>query len=304
MVVDLLFFGLAVWAFAAALNKTAFNSKPASKILTWTLTIIVFSSSVIAMSMAKAIRYSAISDMVGFQLKPENPLDLLGAFTLAWFFYWSINRRSDERVINKKNRPSPLIAKWKFNNNLKRHSIVVVIALILGFIVFEPWFTEQFSLKRSHLDAVAPMSDSKTVAKADTNPICDVHKVYDGDTLTMYCKQQQLAIRIWGIDAPEIGQKPWGNQSQEYLKWLINGKTVQAQIIGPDQYGRTVARLFVAGQDVGLQMVRNGYAIVYEQYNNSKDYLRAQAEAKRAKFGVWSQPGDHQDPVAWRRKRL
>ena len=137
--------------------------------------------------------------------------------------------------------------------------------------------------------------------KPGTDLSCEVREVYDGDTVTAGCEQGKLKVRVWGIDAPEKSQKPWGNDSQDHLKQLVNGKTVLVQVTDTDRYGRSVARLFVAGQDMGLQMVRDGHAVVYEQYNDSQGYRDAQAEARRAKRGIWSQPGDQQDPAAWRR---
>jgi endonuclease YncB( thermonuclease family) len=47
--------------------------------------------------------------------------------------------------------------------------------------------------------------------------------------------------------------------------------------------------------------VRQGQAVVYQQYNNVPAYLQAEAEARRAKRGIWAKPGSHQDPAAWRR---
>jgi endonuclease YncB( thermonuclease family) len=58
----------------------------------------------------------------------------------------------------------------------------------------------------------------------------------------------------------------------------------------------------VAGErDVGLDMVRQGRAVMYEQYNDSPDYRQAQAEAKQARRGIWEKPGSQKDPATWRR---
>ncbi|MCC9002157.1 MAG: thermonuclease family protein, partial [Candidatus Competibacter sp.] len=64
---------------------------------------------------------------------------------------------------------------------------------------------------------------------------------------------------------------------------------------------RTVAQVIADERDVGLEMVRQGRAVMYEQYNDSPDYRQAQAEAKQARRGIWEKPGGQQDPAAWRR---
>ena len=68
-----------------------------------------------------------------------------------------------------------------------------------------------------------------------------------------------------------------------------------------DRYGRTVAQVFVGERDVGLEMVRQGRAVMYEQYNDSPAYRQAQAEARQARRGIWEKPGGQQDPATWRR---
>jgi endonuclease YncB( thermonuclease family) len=68
-----------------------------------------------------------------------------------------------------------------------------------------------------------------------------------------------------------------------------------------DRYGRAVARLYHGDQDLGLNMVRQGWAVVYSQYTTSSTYEAAQAQAKRERRGVWARPGAHQQPWEWRR---
>ncbi len=168
----------------------------------------------------------------------------------------------------------------------KSSSLIVVIAL--GLVVF----LVDYYLREPDMPAPNPGTDLA----------CAVGNVADGDTITASCPQGRLRVRVWGIDAPETGQRPWGDQSTRHLQTLLNqSREVQIQVVDTDRYGRTVARLFIGEQDLGLQMVRDGQAVVYEQFNNSQGYRRAQAEARSESLGIWSEPGDHQDPGAWRR---
>jgi hypothetical protein len=63
-----------------------------------------------------------------------------------------------------------------------------------------------------------------------------------------------------------------------------------------DRYGRTVAQVFVDGKDVGLEMLRQGFAWVYDRYITEastevqETYRKAQEEAKAEQRGLWSDP--------------
>lgn len=93
MLVDWLIYGLLVFGAAKLLNATAFKQKPASGLVAWTLTILMFIVSVVALSALKELRYQAISDSVGVPISPQNPLDMGGAFVFAWLFFSFLNRQ-------------------------------------------------------------------------------------------------------------------------------------------------------------------------------------------------------------------
>lgn len=131
---------------------------------------------------------------------------------------------------------------------------------------------------------------------------CTLKSVYDGDTLTANCAAGQVKVRVFGIDAPEMGQKPWGEQAKQALVRQIpaNG-AISLQVMDQDRYGRTVAQVLVGQRDLGLELVRQGQAVVYAQYNNSALYRQAQTAAKQERLGIWQEPGSQQNPAAWRR---
>ncbi len=132
--------------------------------------------------------------------------------------------------------------------------------------------------------------------------VCTIKSVYDGDTLTARCPEGEVKVRVFGIDAPEMGQEPWGALSRDALRASAQiNSTVTLQVRDQDRYGRVVAQIFIGERDTGLDMVRQGRAVMYEQYNDSPTYRQAQAEAQRARRGIWEKPGAQQDPAAWRR---
>lgn len=132
--------------------------------------------------------------------------------------------------------------------------------------------------------------------------VCTVKSVFDGDTLAASCPAGEVKVRVFGIDAPEMKQEPWGDRSREALRGLLpRFGSITLRVTDQDRYGRTVAQVLADNQDLGLEMVRRGQAVVYRQYNNSALYQQAQAEARQARRGIWARPGGQQDPAAWRR---
>ena len=106
---------------------------------------------------------------------------------------------------------------------------------------------------------------------------------------------QTVTIRLGCIDAPEMAQSPFGVQARNRLQQILPaGQTVQVRSIDRNQYGRTVAELFLGGRSVNLQMVAQGQAAVYTQYLSGcaatqNQYLQAENQAKQKRLGFWSQ---------------
>lgn len=127
-----------------------------------------------------------------------------------------------------------------------------------------------------------------------------VVSVTDGDTITVYDGvRPQIKIRLSAIDAPESGQA-FGNKAKEALSDLCFGKQAAVNPKTTDRYGRTVADVSCAGQDVGVYMVRSGMAWVYDKY--AKGYANLyplQADAKQAKRGLWAD-ANPTPPSEWR----
>ena len=104
---------------------------------------------------------------------------------------------------------------------------------------------------------------------APTSITGKVTYVYDGDTLKISAAQKR--IRVWGIDAPEKGEKG-AQEATEALKRLTLGKTVKVIIMDHDtRYDRIVGRIELKdGRDVSRVMIEGGYAVEFCRY--SKGY--------------------------------
>lgn len=141
---------------------------------------------------------------------------------------------------------------------------------------------------------------------ATAQTIAGQAEVVDGDTLGI--RGESARIRLYGVDAPE-GQQTCedtagkrylcGSKSAEALASIIgrNGR-VTCEEEDRDRYGRIVAVCHANGRDVNAELVRQGWALEYKQYSDGR-YADEEAEAKKAKRGLWS--GKFIEPWEWRR---
>jgi endonuclease YncB( thermonuclease family) len=127
-------------------------------------------------------------------------------------------------------------------------------------------------------------------------------RITDGDTL----KLKGTTWRLWGIDAPEDGQRctrggaPYdcGDEATAALVRIIGDAVPLCRRKDTDRYGRTVGQCYVDGQDVGALLVRAGWAVDYERYSDGH-YADQENEARENKRGMWA--GEFIPPWEWRR---
>jgi micrococcal nuclease len=137
-----------------------------------------------------------------------------------------------------------------------------------------------------------------------------VERVPDGDTLNVIYKGRPQKARLIGIDAPELGQRPWGQRAKKRLEGMVaesGGKArIELDIETHDKYGRLLA--YVWGRDgrlMNLRMVEEGFALIYTFPPNVKyvDLFRAaQKRARDAKRGVWGPGGLRERPAKYRER--
>jgi endonuclease YncB( thermonuclease family) len=103
---------------------------------------------------------------------------------------------------------------------------------------------------------------------------------------------------VGGIDAPERKQ-PFGSAAKEALSSTVFDRRVEARRWqrDRDRYGREVCAAFVDTRDVGLAMIRDGYAWHYKAFEKEQSaedcatYARAEGDARSARRGLWREPG-------------
>lgn len=125
--------------------------------------------------------------------------------------------------------------------------------------------------------------------------------VTDGDTVKLLVGGRNLyKVRLGEIDAPENGQ-PFGRASKKMLSDLAFGATVKARVTDVDRYGRSVAVLSRGRTNINAEMVKRGGAWAYRRYLSDQRYLLWEAEAKKARRGLWGLQADQvMPPWDWR----
>lgn len=140
------------------------------------------------------------------------------------------------------------------------------------------------------------------------NRTATVVRVHDGDTISVKIGQKMEKIRLIGIDAPEIGQAPWGQRARKHLKKLIDYSIVKIEtdVEKRDRYGRLLAYVWTSdGRLVNLEMVREGLAVLYTIAPNIRyaDALQdAQREARVKRRGIWEKSGLGESPRQYRKE--
>lgn len=114
-----------------------------------------------------------------------------------------------------------------------------------------------------------------------------VVRVGDGDSVMLQpaAGGDAIAVRLWGVDAPEICQR-WGTEAREALRELVLGREVGAAVEGRDDHGRTLARLTLEGIDVGERLVRDGHAWSYRYRDDRGPYVALERMARALGRGL------------------
>jgi len=132
---------------------------------------------------------------------------------------------------------------------------------------------------------------SVSIAFAMSEVTGKVVGISDGDTITVLTpEKQQLKIRLAGVDTPESKQA-FGMKAKQFTSDMVFGKQVRVIEHTKDRYGRTVAFVYAGNQFLNEELVKSGFAWVYNQYCNY-DVCQAwqgfQESARSQKIGLWA----------------
>lgn len=128
--------------------------------------------------------------------------------------------------------------------------------------------------------------------------------ITDGDTIKVLKNNQQIKIRLYGIDCPEKKQA-FGKAAKRFLANQIAEKTVEIDHFKNDRYGRSIAFVRFNGRDINAEMIAAGYAWVYRKYCKKQplctQWLQAEKSARDFGHGLWQSP-EPIPPWKWRKK--
>ncbi len=133
--------------------------------------------------------------------------------------------------------------------------------------------------------------------------------INDGDSVTILLDGKKQRARLIGIDAPEMGQEPWGRMSREHLRKLLKAYrwrvSIENGIEQRDKYSRLLVYLWAPdGQMLNERMLQDGYAVLFTIQPNSKyseRFRKAQRIAREKRRGIWGKDGLREKPLDYKR---
>jgi endonuclease YncB( thermonuclease family) len=132
------------------------------------------------------------------------------------------------------------------------------------------------------------------------------YKVNDGDSLEFGNDR----IRLLGIDAPELYQTckskngfsyDCGKDAKHALQRIIGSNDIECKKSRTDKYGRKLALCSMGTLDINAEMVRQGWAVAYDEFGTN--YLTLENRAKNARLGIWQGPFENPSDYRKRNRR-
>jgi micrococcal nuclease len=113
-----------------------------------------------------------------------------------------------------------------------------------------------------------------------------VVRVVDGDTFDV---EEEKRIRLAGIDAPEYPEGCLAQEAKDRLEELVLGREIEIEEVEKDNFGRSLAFVFIDEELVNRVLVEEGLAKVESKdLKYSPLLLGRREEAKKAQRGIWS----------------
>jgi len=151
--------------------------------------------------------------------------------------------------------------------------------------------------------AYAELGTVMQITDGDTIKVQTITQVQTGGQTQTQTQTKKFDVRFYCADTPEsvmVGKQKaqivnglnYGTMATDYLKTLIKvGDTVDVNCNKLDQWNRDVCVIIKDGLNVNLQMIKDGYAVVLEDYcpkRKGAEYYKALQNARNAKVGLWA----------------
>ncbi len=142
------------------------------------------------------------------------------------------------------------------------------------------WIAASFAALGSALLAVA------TAEPVAEDSIAGTASVVDGDTIEIHGKR----IRLNGFDTPERGSLCGSvnvyQKAALALSDFIGSKTVTCDVLGEDQYARSIGQCRSGDDSLAEHMVANGWGRDWPRYSKG-EYADEEKAARSAGAGIW-----------------
>ena len=109
-------------------------------------------------------------------------------------------------------------------------------------------------------------------------PTVQISRVLSGQSVEWVDRSQQPPViqqgRLMGIDAPDLGQEPWGRQAKQRLEALIgipdrDSVSVEFEATATDKYGRKFIYLWKDGRLLNEELLKDGWVLAKIGTQNS-----------------------------------
>lgn len=111
-------------------------------------------------------------------------------------------------------------------------------------------------------------------------------------TLTVRHQGRPVTVRLHGVQAPRL-RHALGRQAKGLLVQLALERDVRVVTVAKDRRGRTYARVIVGSRPLAAALLRAGLAWTRARHPPGPTLARLEAEAIRARRGVWAVPLHH-----------
>lgn len=172
----------------------------------------------------------------------------------------------------KKNKPKKLITS-------------ILIAVAVAIVAF--YFPELLS------------DEEQEPSRQGLIPV-ELVKTIDGDTIKIIYEGKEENVRYLLIDTPEtnhprLGKQPFGQQAKVRNQELMQKGQLEIEFdVGEkyDKYGRLLAYIYIDGESVQEQLLKEGLARVAYVYPPNTRHLdtfkKAEQQAKKSGIGIWT----------------
>lgn len=173
------------------------------------------------------------------------------------------------------------------NNGGVKILLFLLAAFLLGYLAYGPF--SPIPVPTATIPA-AQKAPADSVAPAVAHFEAKVTRVIDGDTVVL---DDGRHVRYLGINSPELRQR-WGEAAKKLNAELVLDQTITLELDRKtqDEYGRTLAYVFVGKVMVNEKLLAEGLAKTYflarqARLRYQERLLQAEARARQDHNGVW-----------------